>query len=209
MERSELKRLVKEVIVGLTVKEVPIGISNRHIHLSENDFQQLFPNQQLQKLKALKQTGEFAAVQTVSLIGPKGRLEKVRILGPLRRQTQVEISQTDNRLTGLKAPIKMSGDLKGAADVIIKSEFGEINRQACIVAKRHIHMSEAEAERFNVVANESVSVRMTTAERTTVYEDVIIRVGPKFVLEMHIDTDEANAAQVTSETVGQLIKKEG
>lgn len=206
MERVELKQLVRDILDELLNRPIPIGISNRHIHLSEADFKLLFPNQTLRKIKNLKQPGEFSAEQTVSIIGPKGRLDKVRILGPLRKQTQLEISQTDNRLTGLKAPISMSGDLTNAAEVIIKSEEASIKRRAGIVAQRHIHMNELEAKKKDLHANDQVSVRIVSEKRTVVLEDVVIRVAPSFVLEMHIDTDEANAAGVQLNTTGTILK---
>lgn len=198
--KEELKRLVITCLKEMSTEEIPVGISNRHIHLCAADFQQLFPNETLEPLKMLKQPGEFAAKQTVTIIGEKGHQEKVRILGPLRKKTQVEISKTDARILGIDAPIKLSGQLENAGLVTLKSKATSLELPVAIVAKRHIHMNSQDLKRFNVQANDNVTVKVKTPERTTIFEDVVIRFGENFVLEMHIDTDEANAANVSNET---------
>lgn len=203
--REQLKQIVFSCLKEINLNEIPVGISNRHIHLCEEDFKLLFPNESLEPLKMLKQPGEFAAKQTLTVIGRKGEQEKVRILGPLRAKTQVEISKTDARVLGIEAPIKLSGQLEDAGVVTLKSQVTSIEVKAAIVAKRHIHMNTHDLERFNVRANDQVSVKISTPERTTIFEDVIIRHGENYVLEIHLDTDEANAANASSQTKVVII----
>lgn len=206
LTRETLKKVVSEVINELRLESVPIGISNRHIHLSEEHFQALFPGKELEPLKPLKQPGEFAAKQMVTLKGPKGEIPKVRILGPLRKRSQVEISMTDSRTLGIEAPIRLSGNLENSANVTLKTKSRELYFQGCIIAKRHIHMSFKDMEAFDLKAGDLVSVAVNTPERETVFEDVELRPGENFLLEMHVDTDEANAANIKPGTVGKVIR---
>ncbi len=204
---EEIRKIVLDVLANRESKEIPVGISNRHIHLSKEDFNCLFPEEEIEPFKMLKQPGEYAAKQTLTIIGSKGEQEKVRILGPLRKNTQVEISKTDARILGIDAPIRISGDLDGAGVVSLRSEKNEIKIPAAIVAKRHIHMNKRDLARFNLSKEDVVSVKVSAAERETIFSDVMIRVGENFVLEMHIDTDEANAANVMNTTKVTLINK--
>lgn len=206
MERAELKSLVREILEE-ELQTIPIGISNRHVHLTEGDFQQLFPGDSLRVLKPLKQPGEFAAEQTVSLIGPKGQRKNVRILGPLRKQSQVEISKTDGRTLGIDAPIRLSGDLADAKEITLQSQHGQLIIPAAIVAKRHIHMSISDMKKRGLQAGEEVAVKIDTPERATIFENVVIRPGENFLSEMHLDTDEANAAGVTANTRATIVKR--
>lgn len=203
--KNEIKKIVSDLMKEMR-DEIPVGVSNRHIHLSQEDFELLFPGETLEPLKMLKQPGEFAAKQTLTLIGKKGKQEKVRILGPLRKRTQVEISKTDARVLGIDAPIRLSGNLVDAGMVTLKSDNNEVNLRAAIVAKRHIHMNPNDLERFNLKEDDVLTVKLKTPERETIYKDVSIRLGEKFILEMHIDTDEANAANVTNSTKALLIR---
>lgn len=205
--KNEIKKIVSDLMKEMR-DEIPVGVSNRHIHLSQEDFELLFPGETLEPLKMLKQPGEFAAKQTLTLIGKKGKQEKVRILGPLRKRTQVEISKTDARVLGIDAPIRLSGNLVDAGMVTLKSDNNEVNLRAAIVAKRHIHMNPNDLERFNLKEADVLTVKLKTPERETIYKDVSIRLGEKFILEMHIDTDEANAANVTNSTKALLIRDE-
>lgn len=205
--KNEIKKIVSDLMKEMR-DEIPVGVSNRHIHLSQEDFELLFPGETLEPLKMLKQPGEFAAKQTLTLIGKKGKQEKVRILGPLRKRTQVEISKTDARVLGVDAPIRLSGNLVDAGMVTLKSDNNEVNLRAAIVAKRHIHMNPNDLERFNLKEDDVLTVKLKTLERETIYKDVSIRLGEKFILEMHIDTDEANAANVTNSTKALLIRDE-
>ncbi|MEW9669502.1 phosphate propanoyltransferase [Ammoniphilus sp. 3BR4] len=179
----------------MSSKIIPIGISNRHIHLSQQDLFALFgENYELTNLKDLSQPGEFAAEETVTIIGPKGQISKVRVLGPVRKATQLEISKTDSILLGISAPIRMSGDLIGTPGIEIIGPKGSIKlNQGVIIAKRHIHMSPKDARIFGVKDREVVWVK-TSGERALIFDQVVIRVSEKFHLEMHLDIDEANAA---------------
>lgn len=174
---------------------VPVGISNRHIHLSQEHLEQLFgPFHQLTKLRDLKQVGQFAAEETVTLIGPKGKINNVRVLGPVRKQTQIEISRTDSYLLGVDPPIRDSGDLRGSEGLIIVGPSGEVTlSEGVILAIRHIHFSTEDAARFGVKDKQLVCVEVEGA-RSLLLENVLCRVHPDYRLEFHIDTDEANAA---------------
>lgn len=185
---------------------IPIGISNRHIHLSEKDFKILFPNSEITVHKWLYQPGFFAAEQTVTLKGPKSSIENVRVLGPLRKESQVEVSLTDARTLGINVPIAMSGDLKNASDITVQTKDSEIEVKGAIAAKRHIHMNALEAKELGVVNHESVKVSLGSNDRRTIYDDVIIRVSDEVILEMHLDTDEANAAMLSPQSTGFIIK---
>lgn len=182
-------------------KPVPVGVSNRHIHLRQDHWDALFGKDvQPRKFRELKQLGQYAAFDTVSLVGPKGRLDNVRVVGPHRSGTQVEISMTDAAALGLKPPIRDSGKLQGAAGVRLVGPKGELDlKEGVIVAKRHIHIAPSEAKDFQVQDGEHVRVRAGIGgERELVFERVLIRVSDLFRLEFHVDTDEANAAAVKS-----------
>ncbi|ABM23273.1 phosphate propanoyltransferase [Salmonella enterica] len=205
MDHDLITKLTGQVIAQMRQRTIPLGISNRHVHLSAKDYQSLFPGQTLKIKKPLGQPGQFAAEQTVSLIGPRGQLKNVRILGPLRGQTQVEISYTDARQIGLTAPLRLSGDLTGSVSVTLKSEAGEINlTEGVIIARRHIHMSPLDAAIFGVTQGETVKVGIEGTDRKLIFDDVCIRVAEDMRLEMHIDTDEANAAGIDG---GQAVAR--
>jgi len=184
--------------------KVPVGISNRHIHLSKQDLETLFgEGYQLTIRNDLSQTGQYAAEETLTIEGPKAPLLNVRILGPTRKETQVEISRTDSFALGVKPPVRDSGHLKDTPGITLVGPQGKIELQrGVIIAQRHIHMTEAEAEQFGVKDKDLVSVRVG-GERGVVFHNVLIRVRDDFVLEMHIDTDEANAAILSN---GQLVE---
>ena len=136
MNELGMKQLIRKLVQGELRKSIPIGISNRHLHVSEKDFAKLFPGKELRVKKWLKQPGEFAAEEVVTLVGPKGEIANVRILGPVRAKTQIELSLTDTRYLGIKAPICLSGQLDEAGLITLRSEFGEISVKAAIVAQR-------------------------------------------------------------------------
>jgi putative phosphotransacetylase len=186
---------------------IPVGVSNRHIHLSQKDVEVLFgPDYTLTVMKWLSQPGEFAAQETVTIVGPKNEIRNVRILGPARSQTQVEISRSDSFVLGVKAPLRMSGDLKGTPGIKIVGPKGEITiDEGVIVAQRHIHMTPADASRFGVADREVVQVK-TTGERSLVFGEVIVRVKESYALDFHIDTDEANAAGLKTGDTVELVK---
>ncbi len=175
--------------------KVPVGVSNRHVHLSPEHLEMLFgTGYQLQKLKDLKQVGQYAATETVTLIGPKGKIANVRILGPARKLTQVEISRTDSYLLGVDPPIRDSGDLAGSAGLTLVGPNGQVTiERGVIIAFRHIHFSLEDAKRFGVRDKQLVSVEVGGA-RSLILENVLCRVHKDYRLEFHIDTDEANAS---------------
>lgn len=185
---------------------VPIGVSNRHVHVSREVYQKLFGQDELTKKTDLKQPGQYAANETVSLIGPKGCIERVRILGPFRDETQVEISLTDSFLLGVAGAIRESGDLKETPGITLRGPKGELRiSQGVIVAHRHIHMHSSDASRMGVLDKERVSVTIY-GERALTFSNVIVRVSPKFALEMHIDVDEANAGRIKNNDIGIVSK---
>ena len=190
------------------MKKVLVETSARHLHVSEEALEVLFgKGYQLTNKKDLSQPGQYACEEKVVVVGPKGSL-KMSILGPTRNATQVEISLTDARTIGVKAPIRESGDIAGSAGCkLVNPENGaeyEIS-EGVIVAKRHIHITPEAAAEMGVSDKEIVSVKIDS-ERTTVYGDVVIRVSDKFATAMHIDTDEANAACAFGEVYGEIVK---
>ncbi|HHU62541.1 MAG TPA: phosphate propanoyltransferase [Natronincola sp.] len=174
---------------------VPVGISNRHIHLSNQDLETLFgKGYELTVRNDLSQTGQFAAEETISIEGPKSSMQNIRILGPTRAETQLEISRTDSFALGVRPPVRDSGSLEGSPGIKLIGPEGEVVLdKGVIIAQRHIHMTEEDAEKFGVEDKDLVSVRVG-GERGVIFENVLVRVRNDFVLEMHIDTDEANAA---------------
>jgi putative phosphotransacetylase len=175
--------------------KVGIGISNKHLHLSEADLQVLFGSgARLTPYKELVQPGQYAAEEKVDVIGPKGLLKGMRIIGPTRPQTQVEISMTDARALGIDAPVRESGQLEGSPGAKLAGPAGEIEIDSgVIVALRHIHLSPAEAEEAGLKDKDLVDVKVN-GTRPLIFEDVLIRSGEAHKKEFHIDTDEANAA---------------
>lgn len=175
---------------------IPVGVSNRHIHLTHAHVEQLFgKGYTLTPLKDLSQPGQYACKELLTIVGPSLRpIEKVRVLGPERSASQVEISRTDSYLLKVKPPVRESGDLAGSAPITIIGPCGIVTlSEGCIIANRHIHMSPADGARFGVKDGDYVTVD-ATGERRTRFYDVQVRVSEKFRLEMHLDTDDANAA---------------
>lgn len=198
MQTEEIVKLVTKIVIDklkdLENYKIPIGVSNRHVHISQEDLEKLFGNGYiLTKKSDLKQPGQFAANETVTIRGPKGEFEKVRILGPVREESQVEISLTDSFRLGVKALIKESGDLDDTPGLEIVGPCASVKiPQGTIAALRHIHMTPEWAEKLGVKDKEIVDVE-TIGDRRGLLGDVLIRVSNKYVLEMHIDLDEANA----------------
>jgi propanediol utilization protein len=191
---SVVRDVVSEVFSGQ--KTIPVGVSARHMHITQSDLETLFgPGYQLTKLRDLNQPGEFAANETVSVVGPKRRLfEKVRILGPVRNITQVELSYTDGVYLGLDLPYRLSGDIAGSAPLVLIGPHGVLNlSEGGIRAARHIHINPIDAERWGLKQGQKVSVQ-NRGPASTIFNEVIVRIGENLNLEMHIDTDEANAA---------------
>ncbi len=196
---SELIKIKKE-------RKIPVEVSAHHVHLSKDDIHTLFgPGQELTHRADLSQPGQFACEETVNLVGPRGRVERVRVLGPARGETQVEISMTEEFKLGVKAPIRASGVLKGSPGITLEGPSGKINiPHGVICSLRHIHMSPEDALSFGVRDKDSVSVHVE-GERKLIFGDVLVRVHPDFRLAMHIDTDEANAANITTGMSGILV----
>ncbi|ROP61829.1 propanediol utilization protein [Enterobacter sp. BIGb0383] len=173
--------------------DIPVGISNRHVHLSREDMDALFGyGATLTRMKAVKQPGQYAAEETVILRGPKGELQRVRVLGPLRSATQIEISVADSFVLGVKAPVRMSGDLQDSPGIEIIGPRGRVMKSdGAIVAWRHIHISPSDAERFALRDGMEIDVRIN-GYRGGILSHVLVRVSADAVLEMHIDVEEAN-----------------
>lgn len=188
--------------------QVLVETSARHLHLSQKDLEILFgEGYQLTSKKALSQPGQFACVERVDVVGSKKTLSGVTILGPVRKATQVELSLTDARSIGVDAPIRESGDIAGSGACKLVGPKGEIElKEGVIAAKRHIHMTPADAEAFDVKDGQTVSVRIDSDGRALTFGDVVIRVRDDFALAMHIDTDESNAACAVPGTMGEVIK---
>ena len=188
--------------------KVLVETSARHVHLTEEHIEALFgKGATLTHKKDLSQPGQFACEERVTLVGPKKSIPNVIILGPARSATQVEVSFTDARTLGVEAPVRESGDIAGSAGCKIVGPAGEIEiTEGVIVAKRHIHLTPADAEAFGVADKQVVSVKIDSADRSTIFGDVVCRVSPKFAAAMHIDTDEANAACSFGKIYGEIIK---
>ena len=213
---QELRTLVSRVLdsMGTQVSSgndsgIPVGISNRHIHLCREHVDVLFgKGYELTKLKDLSQPGQFACKEVLTIIGPSMRaIEGVRVLGPERKRSQVEISRTDSFTLKVKPPVRESGDINGSAPITIIGPKGIVTlSEGCIIANRHIHMREDEGRAFGVSDGEYVDVQLD-GERKSLFYDVQIRVHKDFRLEMHIDTDDANAAGVSNGFKAKIIKR--
>lgn len=188
-------------------KQVPIGVSARHIHLSSEHIEKLFgEGYVLTEMKPLSQPGQYAANETVAVVGPKGTFSKVRILGPARKRTQLEVSRTDAFALGVNPPVRESGDIAGSAGVTIQGPAGEVvMEEGVIVAARHIHFHSSDAERFGIQDKQKLSVRVG-GERGVVFEHVVARVSNDYALDMHIDTDEANAAGIKNGDHAEIVE---
>lgn len=187
---------------------VPVGVSNRHIHLSKADLETLFgAGYELTPIKDLSQPGQFACKEQLTIIGPSLRpIEGVRVLGPVRKESQVEISRTDSFTLKVKPPVRESGDIKGSAPITIVGPKGIVTlKEGCIIANRHIHMSDEEGKMFGLNDGDYVTVEIDGERRTTFY-DVQVRVNKAFRLEMHIDTDDANAAGIGNGFKVKIVK---
>ena len=185
-------------IVNDIPERIPIAISARHVHLSRATIDQLFGvGYKLRILAPLVQPGQSSTEDTVSLVGPHGRLAHVRVLGPPRAADQIEVSRSDEFALGLDAPVRVSGDLSDTPGITIEGPAGSVQlKRGTICALRHIHMSPSDAVRLGVQDRDMVEVAVRNGERDTVFGDVVVRVSPDYRLELHLDTDEGNAAGV-------------
>lgn len=187
---------------------VEIEVSARHVHLSDKDLKVLFGNVELEQVRPLSQPGQFLSKQKVTLIGPKGKMERVSVLGPTRKDTQVEISKSDAFVLGVDAPLRESGDIKGSAGITIEGPCGTLElKEGVIIAHNHIHVTEPDSHLLGLYDKDRVSVEVLS-ERPVRFDDVIIRVSKNFSCKMHVDFDEANAAFISGFTLGKIIKKE-
>ena len=211
---AQIAAIVKKVISGMenteSTGDVPIGVSNRHVHLTREHLDILFgKDYELTKAKDLSQPGQFAANATVTIIGPSLRpIEKVRVLGPLRKASQVEISMTDSYVLKVKPPVRESGNIAGSSPITLVGPKGVVTlSEGCIIANRHIHMSPKDAERYGIKDGDTVNVSVLGKGKRTLWYDVQIRVNKDFVLEMHVDTDDANAAGIGNGSLVSIVKE--
>lgn len=187
--------------------KLPIALSNRHLHLAQKDIDVLFGvGYQLTQLKDLSQPGQFACEEKVDLVGKKNTITGVRVLGPARKESQVEVSLSDGFTLGTKVPVTGSGSLDGTPGIKLVGPKGEVELQkGLIAAARHIHMHTTDAKEFGVEDQQLVKIK-TFGERAIVFENVLIRVNENFALEMHVDIEEGNAAGVANFDLVELIK---
>ena len=216
LTNEQIAELVKKVISGIDLgecpadrnNEIPVGVSNRHVHLSVADLETLFgKGYELTPIKELSQPGQYACKELVTIVGPSMRpIENVRVLGPVRRASQVEISATDSYVLKVKPPVRESGKIAGSAPIRIIGPKGIVElSEGCIIANRHIHMSPSDAKNFSVSDGDYITVDAEGARRTRWF-DVQVRVSPDFRLEMHVDTDDANAAGIGNGFKVKVVK---
>ncbi len=188
-------------------KEFIVETSARHVHLSQEHLEILFgKDATLTNKKDLSQPGQFACEERVEIVGPKKSIAGVSILGPVRPETQVELSATDARSIGINAPIRESGDVKNSGGCKVVGPCGEVEiAEGVIVAKRHIHLTPADAAELEVSDKQIVSVKIETEDRTTIFGDVVCRVSPSYARAMHIDTDESNAVCGSRNQTGYIV----
>lgn len=186
---------------------VPVGVSNRHMHVSQADLESLFgPGYRLKPYRELSQPGEYAAEETVTIVGPRGVIEGLRLLGPPREHSQIELAVTDTYRLGIRAPVRESGDLEGTPGIAVVGPRGALNLpRGVIVAARHIHMDEANARKWGLKDGQRVRV-LVPGERGLILHNVIVRVSPVARLELHLDTDEANAAMLKNGDVVHILR---
>lgn len=187
--------------------EFLVEISARHAHVTKETLEVLFgKGYELTVKKELSQPGQFATNERITVVGPKKELAGVSILGPCRNADQVELSATDARSIGVVAPVRESGDVKGSGACKLIGPAGEVEiKEGVIVAKRHIHMTPEDAEKFGVKDSQIVNVAINTDGRSLVFGDTVVRVSPSYALAMHVDTDEANAAGIPGSTMGTIV----
>lgn len=192
------------------MKKLLVETSARHVHLSKKEFEALFgEGKELTVKKYLSQPGQFVSEEKVNLVGPKKSINGVSILGPLRKEAQVEVSLTDARTLGLLIPVRESGDTVGTPGITITSLDGTkevVLEKGVIAAKRHIHATPEDAKEMGLTNGEIVSVKVNTPDRSLIFDDVVVRVRDDFAFYMHIDTDESNAAGCSGEVYGEILK---
>ena len=185
---------------------VKIAVSNRHIHLTKEDVDILFgKNYELTKRNDLRQIGQFACKETVEVLGPKNKFEKVRIVGPVRSYTQLEVSKTDAKTLGVIAPLAYAGGAQNPGLVTLIGPNGRVEKACAIIAMRHLHLSKEDGKKFGIKNKDIVSVKVD-GDRGVVFKNVVVRMEQNFVTEIHLDTDEGNAVGISNEAMGELIK---
>lgn len=215
LNSSQIAEMVKKVLSEMSEKgsasdgEIPVGVSNRHIHLCREHLDILFgAGYELTPIKDLSQPGQYACKELLTIVGPSLRpIENVRVLGPVRRESQVEISMTDSYTLKVKPPVRESGKIEGSAPITIIGPRGVVTlKEGCIIANRHIHMHTSDGARFGVRDGDYVTVDVNGKRRTRWY-DVQVRVSDAFALEMHVDTDDANAVGIGNGSKVKLVKE--
>ncbi len=211
-EALMIAQQTQQLVMGLSkqikrLNPVPIAVSARHLHLNEETFNTLFGEDATPThYKDISQPGQFACEEKVNLIGPRNTIKGVRLLGPLRTQNQIEISRSDEFKLGVDAPVRDSGNTAGSAPIILEGPNGKIHlNEGLICARRHIHMHPDDARHYGVENGEVIEIAINSEGRDLTFGDVLIRVSPKYKLEMHIDTDEANAAEITNNVKGKVV----
>ncbi|MBE6926994.1 MAG: phosphate propanoyltransferase [Ruminococcaceae bacterium] len=212
MDKAKVQRSVQLAVAESVFHKtgkifVPVASSARHVHLCRADVEKLFgKGYELQKFKDLSQPGQFACKEQVTVQGPKGKLERVRVLGPERKDTQVEIALTDSFALGIRPPVRMSGKISGTPGCTLIGPAGQAEiSEGVIVAARHLHISPEQAKLFGLQDGQSVRLR-SEGERTVVFENVVVRAGNGHELEVHIDTDEANAIAMSGSPMMEVLK---
>ncbi len=206
---SDSNRVSTSAAAGRPVAAmIPMAISVRHVHLTQPTVEQLFgPGHLLHVRVPLSQPGQYAAEETVALVGPRGRLERVRIVGPPRSEDQVEVSRTDEIELGINAPLRESGDLADTPGLVIEGPAGSVRlRRGVIRALRHIHMSPADADVLGLKNHDTVAAVVAAGDRRLIFGDIAVRVSPAFRIELHLDSDEGNAAGLQSGTEVMLTE---
>lgn len=198
----ELDTVVQRVLGNIFVE---LEASGRHVHVTKAQALELFGHPLTAK-RPLSQPGQYLANERVTVVGPKGQFENVAVLGPERKDAQVEISLTDGRTLGLNPPVRLSGDIKNSPGAVLAGPMGKVTiEQGVICAKRHIHMTPADAQRFGVKDKQVVSLR-TYTDRPVVFDDTVVRVSPDFATYVHLDYDEANACGFAAGDLGRIVK---
>lgn len=188
--------------------KISVGISNRHVHLSKEVFDALFKDQEFYSIKDLSQEGEFMSNLVVDLISKKSVIEDVRVVGPVREKTQVEISKTDAYKLGINPPVKMSNDFDGAEDIMLSSKTNKVLvKNCCILANRHIHCKTSELEKYNLKDGQKLKIKVDTP-RGGILNNVIVKSKPTFNFELHLDTDEANAFGLKNGDIVEILEEE-
>jgi putative phosphotransacetylase len=209
IHRSVKKVLQEKGIQVVPSQQIPVSVSARHVHLSSEHVQELFgQGYELTYFRDISQPGQYACQEKVTIKGPKGQIDNVRILGPSRGRTQVEVAKTDARLLGIEPPVRMSGDIEGSAAVTILAAGGKKLplKEGCIIADRHVHMTPADADFFEVAHGDLIAVSIA-GEKPGVLGNVRVRVKDRYKLDMHIDTDDGNAFLINGSGYGSIVKE--